>query len=57
MYVANAGDSRGVLVRNGRSHPMSHDFTPESERQRVRRLVRIFYLLLCFMSKLYLLNM
>ncbi|XP_065351032.1 protein phosphatase 1H [Cloeon dipterum] len=41
LYVANAGDSRAVLVRHSRSQPMSYDFTPESERQRVRRLAAL----------------
>jgi hypothetical protein len=39
LYVANAGDSRAVLVRNdGKAVPMSHDFTPESERTRVQKV-------------------
>ena len=33
MYVANAGDSRSVLCRDGVPYPMSFDFTPVSERQ------------------------
>ncbi|XP_059488514.1 protein phosphatase 1H [Neocloeon triangulifer] len=41
LFVANAGDSRGVLVRDSRAQPMSNDFTPESERQRVRRLAAL----------------
>ena len=39
LYVANAGDSRAVVCRRGRSLVASHDFTPETERQRVRQLV------------------
>jgi protein phosphatase 1H len=39
MYIANAGDSRAVLCKSRCPIPMSNDFTPESERQRVRQLV------------------
>ncbi|XP_037067977.1 protein phosphatase 1H-like isoform X1 [Pollicipes pollicipes] len=38
LYVANAGDSRAVLCRAGHAGPATTDFTPESERQRVRQL-------------------
>ena len=38
MYVANAGDSRSVLCRDGAPYPMSFDFTPVSERQRLQQL-------------------
>ncbi|KAK7077535.1 Protein serine threonine phosphatase activity protein [Halocaridina rubra] len=38
LYVANAGDSRGVISYQGRPHPMSHDFTPETDSQRIRKL-------------------
>lgn len=38
LYVANAGDSRGVLCRNKTPYPMSFDFTPVSERQRLQQL-------------------
>ncbi|KAK8737254.1 hypothetical protein OTU49_004409 [Cherax quadricarinatus] len=38
LYIANAGDSRGVLSLNGQPHPMSFDFTPETETQRIRKL-------------------
>jgi len=41
LYVANAGDSRGVLCRRGRAYPMSYDFTPVSERQRLQLLGRL----------------
>lgn len=41
LYVANAGDSRGVLCRSGRSFPLSHDFTPVTERQRLQQLGRL----------------
>lgn len=38
LYVANAGDSRAVLCRENCAIPLSHDFTPETERHRIRRL-------------------
>ncbi|XP_056675196.1 protein phosphatase 1J isoform X2 [Monodelphis domestica] len=38
MYVANAGDSRAIIVRNGDIIPMSREFTPETERQRLQLL-------------------
>ncbi len=38
LYVSNAGDSRSVLCRDGRPYPMSFDFTPVSERQRLQQL-------------------
>ncbi|KAI1278713.1 Protein phosphatase 1H [Halotydeus destructor] len=38
LYVANAGDSRSVMYKSGKVVPMSFDFTPESERQRVKLL-------------------
>uniref|UniRef100_A0A673J850 Protein phosphatase 1H-like n=1 Tax=Sinocyclocheilus rhinocerous TaxID=307959 RepID=A0A673J850_9TELE len=40
LYVANAGDSRAIIVRNSEVIPMSYEFTPESERQRLQYLVR-----------------
>lgn len=39
LFVANAGDSRAVLCRGRKSFPLSNDFTPETERQRIRKLV------------------
>ncbi len=36
--MANAGDSRAVLVRRGDAYAMSFDFTPVSERQRLQQL-------------------
>jgi len=41
LYVANAGDSRAVLTRASRAFPMSYDFTPVSERQRLQTLGRL----------------
>ena len=39
LYVANAGDSRGCLCRvGGIAYPMSYDFTPITERQRLQQL-------------------
>lgn len=38
LYVANAGDSRAVICHGEEYHPMSIDFTPEIERDRIRRL-------------------
>ncbi|XP_073665623.1 protein phosphatase 1J isoform X7 [Tursiops truncatus] len=42
VYVANAGDSRAIIVRNGEIIPMSREFTPETERQRLQMLVRVY---------------
>ncbi|KAJ8394002.1 hypothetical protein AAFF_G00055350 [Aldrovandia affinis] len=38
LYVANAGDSRAIIIRRGEVVPMSTEFTPESERQRLQFL-------------------
>ncbi|XP_036373766.1 protein phosphatase 1H-like [Megalops cyprinoides] len=38
LYVGNAGDSRAIIIRNGDVIPMSTEFTPESERQRLQFL-------------------
>ncbi|XP_041113989.1 protein phosphatase 1H-like [Polyodon spathula] len=38
LYVGNAGDSRAIIIRNGEIIPMSSEFTPESERQRLQFL-------------------
>ncbi|XP_028809670.1 protein phosphatase 1H-like [Denticeps clupeoides] len=38
LYVANAGDSRAIIIRSGEVIPMSTEFTPESERQRLQFL-------------------
>ncbi|XP_013883752.1 protein phosphatase 1H isoform X1 [Austrofundulus limnaeus] len=38
LYVGNAGDSRAIIIRAGEIIPMSAEFTPESERQRLQFL-------------------
>ncbi|XP_037107962.1 protein phosphatase 1H [Syngnathus acus] len=38
LYVANAGDSRAIIIRNKEIVPMTNEFTPESERQRLQYL-------------------
>ncbi|XP_061640990.1 protein phosphatase 1H isoform X2 [Phyllopteryx taeniolatus] len=38
LYVANAGDSRAIIIRNTEVVPMTNEFTPESERQRLQYL-------------------
>lgn len=38
LYVANAGDSRAIIIHNDEVIPMSNEFTPESERQRLQYL-------------------
>ncbi|XP_066247351.1 protein phosphatase 1H [Euwallacea similis] len=40
LYVANAGDSRGIICKGEKFVPMSMDFTPENERDRIRRLAQ-----------------
>ncbi|KGL96097.1 Protein phosphatase 1J, partial [Charadrius vociferus] len=49
FYVANAGDSRAIIIRNGEIIPMSREFTPETERQRLQFLVRKTFLLTSFL--------
>ncbi|XP_065133443.1 protein phosphatase 1H [Paramisgurnus dabryanus] len=41
LYVANAGDSRALIIRGGEIIPMSNSFTPESERQRLQFLAHL----------------
>ena len=41
LYVANAGDSRGVLCRASKAYPMSYDFTPVTERSRLMQLGKL----------------
>lgn len=38
LYIANAGDSRAIICKENCFIPMSMDFTPENERDRIRRL-------------------
>uniref|UniRef100_A0A7N8X0C1 Protein phosphatase 1H-like n=1 Tax=Mastacembelus armatus TaxID=205130 RepID=A0A7N8X0C1_9TELE len=38
LYVGNAGDSRAIIIRNNEIIPMSSEFTPETERQRLQFL-------------------
>ncbi|KAG8450880.1 hypothetical protein GDO86_003229 [Hymenochirus boettgeri] len=38
LYVANAGDSRAIIIRKEETIPMSREFTPETERQRIQFL-------------------
>ncbi|XP_050314437.1 protein phosphatase 1H [Anthonomus grandis grandis] len=40
LYLANAGDSRAIICKNEKHFPMSMDFTPENERDRIRRLAQ-----------------
>uniref|UniRef100_A0A8C2SK01 PPM-type phosphatase domain-containing protein n=1 Tax=Capra hircus TaxID=9925 RepID=A0A8C2SK01_CAPHI len=42
LYVANAGDSRAILVRRDEVRPLSSEFTPETERQRIQQLAFIY---------------
>ncbi|XP_015267168.1 PREDICTED: protein phosphatase 1M [Gekko japonicus] len=42
LYVANAGDSRALLVRKHSIVPLSTEFTPETERQRIQHLAFIY---------------
>jgi serine/threonine protein phosphatase PrpC len=38
LYVCNAGDSRAIVCKGNQVIPMSFDFTPTSERERILRL-------------------
>ncbi|KAK2501131.1 hypothetical protein MC885_000397 [Smutsia gigantea] len=42
LYVANAGDSRAILVRRDEVQPLSSEFTPETERQRIQQLAFVY---------------
>lgn len=35
--------SRAIIIRNGEIIPMSSEFTPETERQRLQYLVRVMW--------------
>ncbi|XP_072506328.1 protein phosphatase 1M isoform X1 [Notamacropus eugenii] len=41
LYVANAGDSRAILVQREDMRALSSEFTPETERQRIQHLAFI----------------
>lgn len=53
LYVANAGDSRAVLIHNNEIRPLSNDFTPESDRQRVQHLVSAYSQIRMFDTYMY----
>lgn len=38
LYVCNAGDSRAIVYKGNQVIPMSFDFTPTTERERILRL-------------------
>ncbi|XP_018416349.1 PREDICTED: protein phosphatase 1H-like [Nanorana parkeri] len=38
LFVANAGDSRAIIIQQGKTISMSQEFTPETERQRLQFL-------------------
>lgn len=38
LYICNAGDSRAIVYKNKQVIPMSFDFTPTTERDRILRL-------------------
>ncbi|KAF7267115.1 protein phosphatase 1H [Rhynchophorus ferrugineus] len=40
LYIANAGDSRAIICKDDKFIPMSMDFTPENEKDRIRRLAQ-----------------
>ncbi|XP_012590386.1 PREDICTED: protein phosphatase 1M isoform X1 [Condylura cristata] len=42
LYVANAGDSRAILVQRDEVRPLSSEFTPETERQRIQQLAFVY---------------
>ncbi|XP_023368825.1 protein phosphatase 1M isoform X2 [Otolemur garnettii] len=42
LYVANAGDSRAILVRRDEVRLLSFEFTPETERQRIQQLAFVY---------------
>ncbi|XP_078465548.1 protein phosphatase 1H-like [Lampetra planeri] len=41
LYVANAGDSRAIIIRGGEIISISSEFTPETERQRLQFLAHL----------------
>ncbi|XP_028907650.1 protein phosphatase 1M isoform X1 [Ornithorhynchus anatinus] len=42
LYVANAGDSRAILVQKHGVMSLSSEFTPETERQRIQYLAFVY---------------
>ncbi|KAK2142898.1 hypothetical protein LSH36_900g00062 [Paralvinella palmiformis] len=36
LYISNAGDSRAIVLHKDTVIPMSYDFTPETDRQRIQ---------------------
>ncbi|XP_075403585.1 protein phosphatase 1M isoform X2 [Tenrec ecaudatus] len=42
LYVANAGDSRAILIQRDEVRPLSAEFTPETERQRIQQLAFVY---------------
>lgn len=38
LYICNAGDSRAIVYKGNKVIPMSFDFTPTTERERILRL-------------------
>ncbi|XP_047141829.1 protein phosphatase 1H isoform X2 [Hydra vulgaris] len=41
LYVANAGDSRAIIFKNGIPIPMSSDHNPDSERRRIQSVAML----------------
>ncbi|XP_075052363.1 protein phosphatase 1J isoform X1 [Mixophyes fleayi] len=41
LFVANAGDSRAIIIQQGKTISMSQEFTPETERQRLQFLATL----------------
>jgi serine/threonine protein phosphatase PrpC len=41
LYIANAGDCRAVIIRDGQIIEMSLDFTPETDRQRIQTIAHM----------------
>uniref|UniRef100_UPI00358FE771 protein phosphatase 1H-like n=1 Tax=Myxine glutinosa TaxID=7769 RepID=UPI00358FE771 len=41
LYIANAGDSRAIIIRGGEVVPLTGEFTPETERQRLQYLAHL----------------
>uniref|UniRef100_A0A8C4PYC8 Protein phosphatase, Mg2+/Mn2+ dependent, 1H n=1 Tax=Eptatretus burgeri TaxID=7764 RepID=A0A8C4PYC8_EPTBU len=41
LYIANAGDSRAIIIRGREVVPLTGEFTPETERQRLQYLAHL----------------